>query len=189
MKSITMTVAAMVALWVSRDAAPCVQDSKPVAPRAAAPADVGSVDAIVKTLYDVISGPAGQARDWDRLRSLFIPKARLIIAAPRPNGHAQAVVLSVDEYIAKADAPMREGGFFESEIARRTETYSDIAHVFSTYESRHAASDLKPFARGINSIQLMKDKDRWWIVTIFWCQETMGTPIPATYLPGAESRR
>ena len=35
------------------------------APRAIA-ADVASVDAIIASLYDVISGPAGQARDWNR---------------------------------------------------------------------------------------------------------------------------
>ena len=50
------------------------------------PADVESVDAIVAAVYDVISGPAGQARDWDRWRSLFLPEARLIAVGQAPDG-------------------------------------------------------------------------------------------------------
>ena len=39
------------------------------------PADVASIDAIMKAVYDVISGDAGQKRDWDRFRSLFYKDA------------------------------------------------------------------------------------------------------------------
>ena len=35
---------------------------------AADPADVASIDAIITAVYDVISGDAGVARDWDRFR-------------------------------------------------------------------------------------------------------------------------
>jgi hypothetical protein len=57
-------------------------------------------------------------------------------------------------------------------------------HVFSTYESKRAAADEKPFARGINSIQLMQHGGRWWIVTVMWDQERPDNPIPAKYLEG-----
>ncbi|MCK5484075.1 MAG: hypothetical protein KAJ13_10235, partial [Gemmatimonadetes bacterium] len=57
------------------------------AERAAAdPADVGSVDSIIEAVYDVISGPAGAERDWDRMRSLFLSDARLIPSFPGPDG-------------------------------------------------------------------------------------------------------
>ena len=69
-----------------------------------------------------------------------------------------------------------------TETARRVETYGHIAHAWSTYESRHKAEDPEPFARGINSIQLMHDGARWWIVTIFWEAETPENPIPEKYL-------
>ena len=80
---------------------------------------------------------------------------------------------------------LEEHGFFERESARRVETYGHIAHVWSTYESRHKAEDPKPFARGINSIQLMNDGTRWWVVSIFWEQETPQTQIPSKYLKSA----
>lgn len=152
-------------------------------PPAARPADVASMDAVVAALYDVISGPAGQARDWDRMRSLFVPGARLIPAVAAPDGGASARVLDVEGYIGRSRQTLERNGFFEREIARRTERFGNIAHLFSTYESRHAAADPAPFARGINSIQLLKDGDRWWVVTVFWDAERPGLVIPSEYLP------
>ena len=156
------------------------------APRPAAkPADVESVDAILKALYDVISGPAGAKRDWDRFRSLMLPNARLIPTRPRPDGGAEAIVWSADDYVRTAGAGLERSGFFEREVARRTEAYGNILHAFSTYESRRTA-DLseKPFSRGINSIQLLRDGNRWWVVSIFWDSERPGNEIPAKYLEG-----
>jgi hypothetical protein len=153
-------------------------------PPVARPADVKSVDAIVGALYDVISGPAGQKRDWDRMRSLFVPGARLIRTVPSPAGGASALVLDVDGYISRASTMLERDGFFEREIARKTDAFGNVAHLFSTYESRHTGSDPSPFARGINSIQLLKDGDRWWLVTVYWDAERPGNPIPPQYLPG-----
>ena len=140
------------------------------------PEDVASLDAIVKSVYDVISGPAGQKRDWDRMRSLFYPGARLIPSRPRPEGGAQATILAVDDYIQRSPA-VPEKGFYESETRRETQTFGNIAHVFSTYESRRAPGE-KPFARGINSFHLLKDGKRWWVVTIFWDSERPANPLP-----------
>ena len=157
---------------------------QPAAGQAVArPADVSSMDAIVATLYDVISGPGGQARDWDRMRSLFVPGGRLIPSVVGEHGGATARVLDVDGYIARVRPTFERTGFFEREIARKTEAFGNIAHLFSTYESRHTATDAAPFARGINSIQLLKDGDRWWIVTVFWDAERQGNILPAEYLP------
>src|SRR6266513_4905401 len=132
------------------------------------PSDVNSIDSIIAAVYNVISGPAGKKRDWDRMRSLFIPGARLIPTGPRQAGSYGSRVLTVDEYIERASGLFEKAGFYETEGARVTEQFGQIAHVFSTYESRHAPGDAKPFQRGINSIQLMHDGTRWWVVTIFW---------------------
>ena len=156
--------------------------------------DGASIDSIIAALYDVISGPAGQKRDWERMRALFVPNARLMPTSPvRPAGTASDApltgnesyatqVLDVDGYVKRAGPYLEEHGFFESETARRTETYGHIAHVWSTYDSRHKADDPKPFARGINSIQLMNDGKRWWVVSVFWEAETPRTPLPKKYL-------
>ncbi|HEU5450598.1 MAG TPA: hypothetical protein VFU76_01360 [Terriglobales bacterium] len=148
----------------------------------AAPADVKSVDAILSALYDVISGPAGKARDWNRFRSLFVPGARLIPLVQKKEGGYETRVMSPDDYVTRAQGAFDKQGFFEHEISRRTHRWSHLVEVFSVYESRHAADDAKPFARGINSIQLMYDGGRWWVVTILWQAETPQNRLPARLL-------
>ena len=91
-------------------------------------------------------------------------------------------VLDVEGYISRSSKFLEEQGFFEREVARRTEAFGHIAHVFSTYEGRHKADDPKPFLRGINSIQLMNDGKRWWIVSVFWEAESPQVPLPEKYL-------
>jgi hypothetical protein len=88
----------------------------------------------------------------------------------------------VEQYIATAGPNLERDGFFEREIARRTERFGNIVHAFSTYDSRRTASDPAPFARGINSIQLWNDGRRWWVVSVFWEAERPDSPIPAAYL-------
>jgi hypothetical protein len=161
---------------------PKQQTTETAAAPAANSADVASIDAIIAAVYDVISGPAGKKRDWDRMRSLFVPGARLIPTGPRQAGGYGSRVLTVDEYVERASGFFEKEGFYEREAARRIEQFGEIAHAFSTYESRHAPDDVKPFQRGINSIQLMNDGKRWWVVTIFWQGEDEKTPLPEKYL-------
>lgn len=146
-------------------------------------ADVAGIDAIVAALYDVISGEAGKPRDWNRMRSLFAPEGRLMAVARRPDGEVVMRTMTVEDYIGRNAKAFATMGFFEREAARTTETFGQIAHVFSTYESRHAAGDAKPFQRGINSIQLAYDGKRWWIVNLVWRAEDKDLPLPERYLP------
>ena len=150
-------------------------------------ADVSSIDAIIKASYDTISGPAGRQRDWDRQRALFLPGARLIPTAVKAGENEGALApqrLDVEAYIARVEPFFRDNGFYETEVARRTEEFGRIAHVWSTYESRHRTNDPEPFMRGINSFQLFHDGSRWWIVNIYWQHESARQPIPAKYEGG-----
>jgi hypothetical protein len=150
--------------------------------------DVQSPDAILNAVYSVISGAKGQQRDWDRMRSLFVPDSRLIpaIAASAANGgaaHSDVIMLTVDGYIERSGPRLTSDGFFEQSIHNEMQQFGNIVQVWSTYESRHDPKDATPFARGINSFQLLKDGDRYWVVNIFWDSETPSKPIPARYLP------
>jgi hypothetical protein len=151
----------------------------------AKPEDVASIDAILKAFYEAPAGPPGQAREWDRFRSLFVPDARLIPARPGTEGSAGAFYLTVSDYIEANKVYFEKGGFFDTEIARTTESFANIVHVWSTYESRRKSPEAAPYLRGINSIQLLKDKDRYWIMNVFWDYERPDAPIPAKYLPAA----
>ena len=152
-------------------------------------ADVESVDALMAALYDVISGPAGKPRDWERFRSLFLPDGRLGVIrheAPAANGipaHPDDVVfLTPQDYIDR-DAPFfQTNGFFERGIANRIEQFGNLVSVWSTYESRRAADDPKPFVRGINSLQIVKAQGRYWVASIIWDDERSGITLPERYL-------
>lgn len=151
--------------------------SAPGSPLPANPADVSSPDAILAAVYSVISGPAGQKRDWQRFQSLFAPGARLIPIGAAKEGGFHSTVMTPEEYTAHGDSVFAKIGFYEREVARRTEQWGNILQAFSTYESRHDANDSAPFARGINSFQLFNDGQRWWVVTIMWQAETPSTAL------------
>jgi len=143
-------------------------------------ADTDSVDTVIRAVYDVISGPAG-ARDWARFKTLFADGARLIPVRSTPQGGAP-VVMTPDDYATRSGASFEKTAFYESELSRKMETFGNIAHVFSTYESRRAPGE-KPFARGINSFQLVKAGGAWKVMTILWDSERADNSIPAKYLP------
>ena len=151
----------------------------PVAPR---PADVATIDGIVTAVYEAISGPAGVARDWDRLRTLFVPDARMMPTGRRADGSGVRRSWSLEEYITAAGPGLVSGGFFEREIGRRTDRFGNVVQLFSAYESRRSADDPKPFMRGINSFQLWYDGSRWWVISILWENESATLPIPEQYL-------
>jgi hypothetical protein len=158
-------------------------------PAAKNPGDVDSVDHLVASLYDVISGPAGKPRDWDRFRALFLPDGRLGVVRPEspakkdaPASTGDAVFLTPDLYVQRDDPYFKLHGFFERSIANRVEAFGNLVHVWSTYESRHAEHDRQPFARGINSIQVVHAQGRFWIASILWDEERPGLTLPGKYL-------
>lgn len=150
--------------------------SAPDAAMAADPADVASIDAVVAALYASISGPAGE-RDWDRLRSLFAPGAVLSVTAPLPDGSAPIRVFDVEGYIERAGPYFRENAFYEHESGRRVERFGNVAHAMSGYVSLSEPGG-EPFARGINSITLLHDGTRWYVLSVAWDVDREGNPLP-----------
>ncbi len=157
------------------------------APNEANPADVASIDAIMKAVYDVISGDAGQKRDWARFRSLFHPDAKLIPSGKNPQtGVIGARFMTPDDYVSRSGPFLEKNGFHEREMARHVDQFGNIAQVFSTYQSFHKKDDKAPFMRGINSFQLLNDGKRWWVLNIYWQQESAENPIPKQYLKNSK---
>jgi hypothetical protein len=145
------------------------------------PEDVATPDAIIKAMYDTISGPAGK-RNWYRERTLFLDGARLIPIGKRIHKEGELQILSLEEWIEDAEPFLAENDFYEIEIMRQMNRFGDLVQAFSTYEARNS-EDGEPIARGINSIQLLHKDDRWWIVTVMWDNETRDNPIPEEFLP------
>ena len=145
--------------------------------------NVSSLDHIITALYASISGEKGEPRDWEKFRKLFTEEAKLIPIGIDSTGNIRLGTWTPDQYVQNADSSLVQNGFHENEIYRVTETFGNLTHIFSTYESRHSKYDKEPFSRGINSIQLLNDGKRWWVVNIYWLSETEKKPIPPKYLP------
>ncbi len=151
----------------------------------ARPDDVSSIEGLIAATYASISGPAG-ARDWERLRSLFRPDGRLISVSAPAGQPAKPTVMDVEAYQARVSPSFNKNPFFEKSVSDQVQRFGHIAHVFSVYESRRDPKDAQPFARGINSFQLMYDGQRWWIQSLMWQAENAQEKIPAEYLKGRE---
>ncbi|MBC3875413.1 hypothetical protein [Undibacterium flavidum] len=143
--------------------------------------DVQTIDGIVAALYDVISGGVGQVRDWNRMRSLFIPEARIMAIGPKRDSKDLGLrILSLSDYIANSGPILVDTGFRERELSRKTEQWGELAQVFTTYETTRDAN--KSTQRGINSVQLMHDGTRWWIISLLFEAERIQLSLPDAYL-------
>lgn len=144
---------------------------------------VQTLDSTIETLYGVISGEKGKERDWELFKYLFHPDAKLIPTGKNQAGEINATFLNSEDYISRFGQTLTDMGFFEKEIHRSVDTFGNITQLFSSYNSYRDEAMDTPFARGINSIQLLNDGKRWWIISIYWMQESEESPIPEQYLP------
>jgi hypothetical protein len=144
--------------------------------------DVATLDGVIKAYYEVVSGPAGQPRDWARDRSLHPPQAQVVIVGDGPDGRLVANVMTLAEYHERNAGLGGARGFFEREIHRVTETHGAVTHVWSTYEWE-TTEDGPVGGRGVNSIHLVYDGERWWITSWMFDGRNDAPPVPAEYLP------
>jgi len=131
------------------------------AQQAPRPADVATVDGIIKAYYEVVSGPAGETADVERDRSLHHPNAWVAIANVDRTGKPGVRALTLDQY--HGDNAPRQQAFWEWETDRVVSRSGNMVHVWSSYASA-LTPDGEPFTRGVNSITLFHDGERWWIM-------------------------
>lgn len=155
------------------------EDEQVTPPVPADPKDVADIDSIVKAIYEVISGPAGQ-RNWDRFRSLFYPGASMGAVINGPEGK-KYMKFSPEEYVKMNDPHYKQFAFYEKEIGRKVNTFGNIAQVFTTYE--YTLETPEPVKqRGVNSIELIRENDRWHILSLTWDEENTENPLTEAHL-------
>lgn len=180
-------ICAAIGLLVSTVSSPSIAADTPTMIAQASPvsvvqpparaADVQSIDSIIAALYDVISGGVGEQRNWNRMRSLFIPEARIMAIFPKKDSKDLGLrILSISDYIANSGPRLIEIGFREKELARKTEQWGELAQVFTSYETIEEKDNVT--RRGINSVQLMHDGTRWWIISLLFEAERPQLQLP-----------
>lgn len=145
------------------------------------PSDWTSPQTIVHALYTTISADAGEARDWDRFRALFLDGARLSIAV---NASVASGIMSMDveETITQTDAGYAATGFHELPLVTKVEQHGLMASVTSSFEVRLRREDAAPLMRGLNHFQLLNDGERWWIASNVGVLETEDSPLPTEFV-------
>ncbi|MEO7751123.1 MAG: nuclear transport factor 2 family protein [Sphingomicrobium sp.] len=131
--------------------------------------DTAGIDQAITGVYSVISGPPGQKRDFEKMRSMFAPGALLRVITPNRGVRGG----DLEAYIKASGPILEKEGFTERELGRRTEVYGNLATVWSSYDGRTASGSFHE--RGINSFQLVKVDGKWLVASILWQEE--GTPV------------
>jgi len=133
----------------------------------------------VKELYASVSFGKGEKPDVAKMKSLFIPDAKLV-----DNNGSKPVVMTLVQFTAVHLERLRSGlvmSFEEKEVFHVTEIFGKVAHRFSTYETRFDPKERRPFRVGINSIQFVKVRDRWLVASLVWNDQTEQLKIPGKY--------
>ena len=142
--------------------------------------DVTSIEQIGKAYYEIVSGPIGEKRDFDRLRNLFHPDARLTYSYWSEEDQVNKTMpMDIEGYIEKLDY-LDKRGFYEEELFVSSASYGSITQSISTY--RFWMEDKTAEGRGFTSYQYFWDGERYWILSMFWMMESEKYPIPSQYL-------
>ena len=160
---------------------PCTVAAQQPAPD---PADVGSIEGIMRAWYDVINGPPGAPRQWRRDSTLYMPGA-MFVAMGIKDGKPEVATFTPEQYRRAVDPSFVKNGFYEVEVGSRIERFGNVAQVRSVYETRRVAGG--PLTgRGINYVMLYWDGSRWWISGAEWDDERPDNPIPPGWVGSSE---
>jgi hypothetical protein len=132
---------------------------------------------IPTALDAAISGPADKDRTC--MRALLIPEGRLMLASIGADGTPNYRLETLDDWISRIKA---RGHIVweEKQLNFRIDRYGAIAHLWGLYVLR---SDGKAVARGINSIEAIKEAGGWRIAGITVQAEMPTARLPQEYLP------
>jgi len=133
------------------------------------PGDEPEIAAVLERFYAVLSGPAGQPRDGEALRALFVPGAILLPCPPGGGLRLPAAAMDMEAYVRPLQEGLARQDFFERGTVVRVDRHGDIAAVVSTYEARRAVTDRLPFKRGVCFVHLLRDGEgRWRVTSMIW---------------------
>jgi hypothetical protein len=134
--------------------------------------------AVVDAVYAAVSGPKGATKDPQGLLALFVPDGRVTLARTATDGTAIVSGMTATAFANLIVRNSTLGSFYETPIQTRIEVFGGLATAWSSFTAR-LEPDARPYARGINSFQLVRTMDGWRIVSIAWHEETATTKLPA----------
>ena len=113
------------------------------------------------------------------MKALLMPEARLMFVSLGTDGAPTYRIETLDDWIARVKA-RGHAMLEEKQLKFQIESYGNIAYLWSSYVFH---SDGKQVARGINSIQAIKEAGGWRVTGIMVQAESAIAPLPKEYLP------
>ena len=133
-----------------------------------------SLDGVLARLYEVISFREGGEPDWEGMKEVFSPHARITRVTPEGIDH-----LDLPTFCAMVREMLDVGaytGFHEQELSRRVDRLGAVVHVLSAYETKRHATAIDRLGQGVNSIQLVNEGGAWQVVSLCWDEEGLRGP-------------
>lgn len=133
------------------------------------------IDALIAAFYEVISFEEGGSPDWERMRTLFSQHARITRITPEGTDY-----YDVDAFQEMAKEALELGlytRFYEAEVRRDQRIFGGLAHILSAYETKQTPHSREPFARGVNSLQLIREDEGWKVLSLCWDEERVDNPL------------
>lgn len=141
-----------------------------------------TAESVVTEIYKLVSFEKGTTPDWEKVKSLFIDDAVIVLRTSRDSMKVLSKQGFVDLFIHDIEKyQLDQRGFKETVISTKTTVFGNIAHCIVVYEVSVLDGSMPPM-RGVDSFQLMKKNGRWYIVAI--TNEIPGpdNPIPEEFL-------
>ena len=132
---------------------------------------------VTRTLYRAVSAPFGQ-RDWDSVKPLYHPDARVVRTGINPDGSTFARVMSIGDYIENVEALLKDVQFSEVELSHEALIFGNVARLTSVYEFTWRSATEFRKGRGVNFFTLINDGERWRIMSVVWDNEREGVSLP-----------
>ena len=147
------------------------------------PADeLTRIERTLDTLYRSFCFDAGDEADWSTMRSLFLDGASFV-APVRAGRRPQAV--QGDEFIEEfqdwiASSNEGETGLHERIEHLRIDVFGSVAHAYVLFEG-FVPGEAQTKTRGIDSIQLVHDGERWRVASFTTQYASEDRPVPARF--------
>ncbi|MBM3984981.1 MAG: nuclear transport factor 2 family protein [Planctomycetes bacterium] len=149
--------------------------------------DAHAIRAALDGLYAAFGFDPGGEADWDAIRASCAEGAAFLApAAPDRPQRLTGLDEFLEDFRAYASSPPVAGtGLHERITGVRVDGFGRIAHAFVAFEG-FAPGDGRALTRGLDSLQLVRDGERWLLASFTTQYETPALSLPLRFVAPPE---
>lgn len=145
--------------------------------------DTRAIVVTIQELYRAFCFDAGDEADWDAIRALAAEGA--VFVAPIAEGKTPRAV-GIEDFLRDfqsyvASDAVRATGLHERITHTRIDAFGHVAHAYVVFEGFLPGTN-ETVSRGLDSIQLVLDGERWKVVSFTTQYESAGRLLPARFM-------